>query len=568
MNGGSQHGTIPYGSFQSNFTKIDIGDSLGPWLYDGVTDSWEEARTFPEEWSRKNHMQVAWDGSTDQMIGLYGNNLTLYSGHRNKVSYRTLPDALKLRSGYGIAADPVRGKVVLFGGSWNGAPGDLATSYDVKAKHDTWTYDVAADVWTDVTSAVAPPPGMPLLDMVKLPMIWHASSGRMILHQSPITAYNADFATWPDAEFWTFDTAESRWAKLPVTGQAPPMTGMMAYDSGRDEIVIFGGGRDGDSDRPNLSRELYVCKMQLDGPPRPTTPIALDLKVSAATVNLTWDVGAGAVDVYRAKGSGSPAVYEKVMSGVAGGSYTEPLDAEAHAYRVVDAGLTRASSASFSEPMRPTGMVASVESATSVKLSWTAAPDLTYRVHRARGGDLFNGVGTVLTTLAGGSFLDATDDLSDGVARFYWVTAVSAAGFESGASPYATSMPDRPESPVTTAMDGGKVHVEWKWTNGSTIAGFRVYHVNHHMNTLECTAAQADAWWHSFVPLSSVPTTATDIVFTPPPGEEALNHYFYVRAVNVLGQDGYFTDLSSATDFRFKTEPSVPDFTGPQATCN
>ena len=52
--------------------------------------------------------------------------------------------------------------------------------------------------------------------------------------------------------------------------------------------------------------------------------------------------------------------------------------------------------------------------------------------------------------------------------------------------------------------------------------------------------------------VNSAPTTATDLVFTPPAGEEALHHYFYVRAVNVLGQDGYFTDLASATDFRFE----------------
>lgn len=47
-----------------------------------------------------------------------------------------------------------------------------------------------------------------------------------------------------------------------------------------------------------------------------------------------------------------------------------------------------------------------------------------------------------------------------------------------------------------------------------------------------------------------------------------LNHYFYVRAVNVLGQEGYFTDLASATDFRFATQPEPPNYDGPKPTCD
>ncbi|APR79342.1 Hypothetical protein A7982_04689 [Minicystis rosea] len=571
VNGGSQHGTIPYGSIQANYTKIDIGDSVGPFLYDGVSDTWEDARTFPAQWTRKNHMQVAWDGSTDQMIGLYGNAVTLYSGHQNRVTSRTIPDALMLRSGYAIAADPFHGKLVVFGGSsggnWQQSGGDQAALYDTMVKADTWIYDPAADTWTDVTSAISPPRGIPLLDMVKLPMVWHAASGRMILHQVPVTTCDKDYASWKDAEFWSFDVEKAAWEKLPVTGDVPPMTGMMAYDTDRDEIVMLGGGRDGDQDRPNLSRELYVCKVELDGAPRPTRPLDVQITVSTAEVKLSWDAAIGPVDIYRASTKGSPAPFEKVKSAAAGGSYTEPVDTDGHAYRVVSESAGQASNAVFSEPHRPSGMVASVESATDVKLAWKAVSGLTYRVHRARGNELGGG-GKVLSTVSGGSFEDTTDDLTDGTLRFYWVTALNAAGLESGPSPYATSMPDRPESISTAVMPSGKVHVSWKWSNGTTLRGFRVYHINHHMNTAVCPDDVADAWWHSFTPVNATPTTATDLVFTPPPGEETLHHYFYVRAVNVLEQEGYFTDLSSATDFRFANEPDAPNLGGPQASCD
>jgi hypothetical protein len=62
--------------------------------------------------------------------------------------------------------------------------------------------------------------------------------------------------------------------------------------------------------------------------------------------------------------------------------------------------------------------------------------------------------------------------------------------------------------------------------------------------------------------------TGHELSFTAPVGEEMLNHYFYVRAVNVLGQEGYFTDLASATDFRFATQPEPPNYDGPKPTCD
>jgi hypothetical protein len=40
-------------------------------------------------------------------------------------------------------------------------------------------------------------------------------------------------------------------------------------------------------------------------------------------------------------------------------------------------------------------------------------------------------------------------------------------------------------------------------------------------------------------------------VYEIPPGDTAKHHYFYVRAINRLGVEGFLTDIASATDDRF-----------------
>jgi hypothetical protein len=70
-----------------------------------------------------------------------------------------------------------------------------------------------------------------------------------------------------------------------------------------------------------------------------------------------------------------------------------------------------------------------------------------YNVYRARGNDVrIEGAGKKLNSglLNDPAYADATVDLSDSVARFYWVTAVNLAGKESGPSPYAMTFPDAP----------------------------------------------------------------------------------------------------------------------------
>ena len=118
--------------------------------------------------------------------------------------------------------------------------------------------------------------------------------------------------------------------------------------------------------------------------------------------------------------------------------------------------------------------MASVEGANLVKLRWDEAiePDVAgYNVYRARGSDVrIEGAGKKInpSLIQSPDYIDATVDLSDSVARFYWVTAVNRAGKESGPSPYAMTFPDAPlavniDRHETLPAPTNEIRIWWEW---------------------------------------------------------------------------------------------------------
>lgn len=76
-----------------------------------------------------------------------------------------------------------------------------------------------------------------------------------------------------------------------------------------------------------------------------------------------------------------------------------------------------------------------------------------------------------------------------------------------------------------------------------------VYMNDHLENTLDYSAAELDAWWAQWTRVRATPITETSVDVPLP---DPTKHYlFYVRAVNVVGQQGFFTDIVSANDPRF-----------------
>jgi hypothetical protein len=238
-----------------------------------------------------------------------------------------------------------------------------------------------------------------------------------------------------------------------------------------------------------------------------------------------------------------------------------------YAYRVAPAGVAKArpSLPAFNQPWHPTGLRASVEEAKKVVLRWkpNGESDLVgYKVYRAVGAEIEDAVGKLLTPepIKATELAVADDDLSDKVVRFYWVTAVNRGGVESGASPLATSFPEAPTAlrvvfgQGLSNIDGLLVgeRIGWEWPKDVKVAGFNVYYANHHRNGFNGPGGTYEADWKKITPK---PIAENEFVFSFGMDDPHQHSYFHVRAVNVLGQEGYYTDILSPSDYRFRGAP-------------
>ena len=92
---------------------------------------------------------------------------------------------------------------------------------------------------------------------------------------------------------------------------------------------------------------------------------------------------------------------------------------------------------------------------------------------------------------------------------------------------------------------------------------------DNHMNTHDKPPEVVNAWYASWTKANSAPalklSTKTaapghrsyEYTFTIPPTAPHLTYYFYVRAVNVLGQEGQKTDIISLREHRMRSGPHV-----------
>ncbi len=560
-NGASSHGSLPQGRMAGDWRSIIKGDPRGPWLYDTLADRWEDTRVIGAEWQRMPNRQLAYDVAHDAVVYLAGDALGLYSPRANTLRYRALPAALVGRRAYGIAADD-SGRVVLFGGSgplaWSRDPA-AGASYEDNVRDDTWLYDVGEDTWTQITTPVRPPKGMPYIDFLKLDLVFHPPTGRFLLYTVPLSSPVASFNEWPRPELWALSVEDASWERVPQAGDGPEFPGLLAYARHDDRLVLFGGGRDGGGadPRPALSRQLWSARVAYPRAAGVGEPLALPVQArtvaGSTAVILTWEGdAAGGYDIYRADGAPFPGPYQLVAEAQES-PWTDDVGGVApHAYRVTRHGepLARATSPAFNQPVRPSGLAASVESATRVALTWAAnlEEDVAgYHVFRASG----NGWARLTTSpVAMTSWTDTAEDLGDGKLRAYHIVAVNHAGLASGASPVSYTAPDAPQSfAAALSADGKSAVLTWTAPTGQALAGYFVYWADHHENTLDYSQAEVDAWWSEWQRTSNEPLTSTRLEVPLP--DATRQYYFYVRALNVMGQEGFFTDIASPSDQRF-----------------
>jgi hypothetical protein len=130
--------------------------------------------------------------------------------------------APRARTGHSAIYDPVRGRILVFGGSW---PGMLA---------DGWALSLDTASWTEIATAGTPPGGRyfhsAIYDPVRDRMVIFGGYGGIFLN-----------------DVWALSLSGTpQWTRLTPTGAAPTARFLHSaiYDPVRDRMLVFGGARD------------------------------------------------------------------------------------------------------------------------------------------------------------------------------------------------------------------------------------------------------------------------------------------------------------------------------------
>jgi hypothetical protein len=200
------------------------------YTYDYKTNVWTRiyTTTAPPDrlcgkmtYDSRNKQMVLWGG----IIGIdtWPTDLWLFNMSTKNWTQRTSATAPHGRLEHGWSYDASSGLVVLFGGRW------YEKSYTT-CLHDTWTYNVATNVWTEKTPAVYPSTrhlGVMVYDSVNRQSLIY---GGMIESKG--------FSN----ETWTYDSTANVWTQLYPSNNPwgrDDISGV--YDSASKAMLVFGG---------------------------------------------------------------------------------------------------------------------------------------------------------------------------------------------------------------------------------------------------------------------------------------------------------------------------------------
>lgn len=130
------------------------------------------------------------------------------------------PSGPPARSHHGMATDPKRGKVVLFGGHW--ALGD---------RGDTWEYDGLTNTWTQVASS-GPIPRR------SFGMAYDSCCCRTAIHGGASSQPSGALVVLGDT--WEWDGSTASWIQVGTAGP-PRYFHSMVYDGACRQLLFFGG---------------------------------------------------------------------------------------------------------------------------------------------------------------------------------------------------------------------------------------------------------------------------------------------------------------------------------------
>lgn len=150
------------------------------------------------------------------------------------------------RRGHGAVFDSQSGAMVMFGG---GVP-DFTMLWFEEVLDETWTFDTAENLWSEVSSAVLPPP------RVWPSMAYDSQSDRVVMFGGAtgpgwqvdperVPTQATEFRRTDDhvlGDTWVFDTETSTWTEMfPPVSPAPRTWAAMWYDPEADLVFLYGG---------------------------------------------------------------------------------------------------------------------------------------------------------------------------------------------------------------------------------------------------------------------------------------------------------------------------------------
>ena len=147
----------------------------------------------------------------------------------NRTGAGTAPDA---RSGAAMVFDSVRGKIVLFGGR-------AGSGYNYE---DTWEWDPATGVWSDVSAAGGHPSARSQHGMV-----YEKSTGKVLLFgggRSDSASYDGTGITVSIGDTWEYEPTTHAWTVRTVTSTPSARHDFgLVWDSSRNKAVLFAGNQ-------------------------------------------------------------------------------------------------------------------------------------------------------------------------------------------------------------------------------------------------------------------------------------------------------------------------------------
>ncbi len=200
------------------------------WAYDPAANTWAELKPSGAVPSPRSMTSLVYDPAGKKMI-LFGggngqtafNDTWTYDPAENRWTELEPSGSPSKCLGFATAYDPARRAVLLFGGE--GMEGYL---------NDTWSYDPAANTWTELKPVAAPSARFGSA------MVHDPAGNRFILFGGGVYVSRLEMECFGDT--WSYDPVANTWTELkPDAAPTARFGSAMVFDPVSAVAILFGG---------------------------------------------------------------------------------------------------------------------------------------------------------------------------------------------------------------------------------------------------------------------------------------------------------------------------------------